>query len=200
MQVQIVQQLLQVVCPSMHRVRRASLAASVLGALRGRLTVTAIGRALPGGTSQKHAIKRADRLLSNRHLHGQRVKHYQGLCRPLIGARTRPVLLVDWSDLDARKRHYLLRASVAVNGRSATVYEEVHRLASKDKRRTHRAFLQQLQAVYRPMRAHTLVSAGRGVGLGLGRADPQPAQDALVQWFDANRCYQRASWPRVRQS
>ena len=87
MQVQsIVQQLLEVVCPSMHRVRRASLAASVLGALRGRrLTVTAIGRALPGGTSQKHAIKRADRLLSNRHLHGQRVKHYQGLCRPLIG-------------------------------------------------------------------------------------------------------------------
>ena len=69
MQVQsIVQQLLEVVCPSMHRVRRASLAASVLGALRGRrLTVTAIGRALPGGTSQKHAIKRADRLLSNRH-------------------------------------------------------------------------------------------------------------------------------------
>ena len=90
MQVQsIVQQLLEVVCPRMHRVRRASLAASVLGALRGRrLTVTAIGRALPGGTSQKHAIKRADRLLSNRHLHGQRVKHYQGLCRPLIGART----------------------------------------------------------------------------------------------------------------
>ena len=194
MQVQhIVQQLLQVVCPSMHRVRRASLAASVLGALRGRrLTVTAIGRALPGGTSQKHAIKRADRLLSNRHLHGQRVKHYQGLCRPLIGARTRPVLLVDWSDLDARKRHYLLRASVAVNGRSATVYEEVHRLASKDKRRTHRAFLQhagcatgRLPADYcdRCGLSHTLVSAGRGVGLGLGRADPQPAQDALVQWW-----------------
>ena len=58
MQVQsIVQQLLEVVCPSMHRVRRASLVASVLGALRGRrLTVTAIGRALPGGTSQKHGL------------------------------------------------------------------------------------------------------------------------------------------------
>ena len=77
MQVQrIVQQLLQVVCPTMHRVRRASLAASVLGALRGRrLTVTAIGRALCGGTSQKHGIKRADRLLSNQHLHAQRGQH-----------------------------------------------------------------------------------------------------------------------------
>ena len=218
MQVQsIVQQLLEVVCPSMHRVRRASLVASVLGALRGRrLTVTAIGRALPGGTSQKHAIKRADRLLSNRHLHGQRVKHYQGLCRPLIGARTRPVLLVDWSDLDARKRHYLLRASVAVNGRSATVYEEVHTLASKDKRRTHQAFLRQLQAVLpvgcRPIicdrcgLSHTLVSAGGGVGLGLGRADPHRHKMRWCsggRWFDANRCYQRASaWPTtwVRQS
>ena len=128
MQVQpIVQQLLQVVCPTMHRVRRASLAASALGALRGRrLTVTAIGRALPGGTSQKHAIKRADRLLSNRHLHAQRVQHYQDLCRLFIGARTRPVLLIDWSDLDACKRHFLLRASLAVNSRSITVYEEVH--------------------------------------------------------------------------
>ena len=208
MQVQsIVQQLLEVVCPSMHRVRRASLVASVLGALRGRrLTVTAIGRALPGGTSQKHAIKRADRLLSNRHLHGQRVKHYQGLCRPLIGARTRPVLLVDWSDLDARKRHYLLRASVAVNGRSATVYEEVHRLASKDKRRTHQAFLQQLQAVL-PVGCRPIIVTDAGFrtpwfqqveALGwdwVGRIRNRHKMRWCSggRWFDANRCYQQAS-------
>ena len=185
MQVQsIVHQLLQVVCADMHRVRRASLAASVLGALRGRrLTVTAIGRALPGGTSQKHGIKRADRLLSNRHLHAQRVKHYRGLCRSLIGAHTRPVLLVDWSDLDAYKRHYLLRASLAVDGRSVTVYEEVHTLASKDKRRTHTgvpaavagAAAGGLPPDYcdRCGLSHTLVSAGGGVGLGLGRSGAQ---------------------------
>ena len=208
MQVQsIVQQLLEVVCPSMHRVRRASLVASVLGALRGRrLTVTAIGRALPGGTSQKHAIKRADRLLSNRHLHGQRVKHYQGLCRPLIGARTRPVLLVDWSDLDARKRHYLLRASLAVNGRSATVYEEVHTLASKDKRRTHRAFLRQLQAVL-PVGCRPIIVTDAGFrtpwfqqveALGwdwVGRIRNRHKMRWCSggRWFDANRCYQQAS-------
>ena len=226
MQVQhIVQQLLQVVCPSMHRVRRASLAASVLGAsdapvleaAAGPMTV-AIGRALPGGTSQKHAIKRADRLLSNRHLHGQRVKH-QGLCRPLIGARTRPVLLVDWSDLDARKRHYLLRASVAVNGRSATVYEEVHRLASKDKRRTHRAFLRQLQAVL-PVGCRPIIVTDAGFrtpwfqqveALGwdwVGRIRNRHKMRWCSggRWFDAivgparpqstdasNRCYQQAS-------
>ena len=179
----------------------------MLGALRGRrLTVTAIGRALPGGTSQKHAIKRADRLLSNRHLHGQRVKHYQGLCRPLIGARTRPVLLVDWSDLDARKRHYLLRASVAVNGRSATVYEEVHTLASKDKRRTHRAFLRQLQAVL-PVGCRPIIVTDAGFrtpwfqqveALGwdwVGRIRNRHKMRWCSggRWFDANRCYQQAS-------
>ena len=149
MQVQsIVQQLLEVVCPRMHRVRRASLVASVLGALRGRrLTVTAIGRALPVG-----------RVRSMR-LSGPTGYYRIGTFTPSgpstirvcaghsLGRAPRPVLLVDWSDLDARKRHYLLRASVAVNGRSATVYEEVHTLASKDKRCTHRAFLQQLQAL-----------------------------------------------------
>ena len=114
-------------------------------------------------------IKRADRLLSNRHLHGQRVKHYQGLCRPLIGARTRPVLLVDWSDLDARKRHYLLRASVAVNGRSATVYEEVHTLASKDKRRTQRfcdscRHCRSVAGIIVTCGSHALVSAGEALG------------------------------------
>ena len=208
MQVQcIVQQLLEAVCPGMHRVRRASLAASVLGALRGRrLTVTAIGRALPGRTSHKHGIKRADRLLSNRHLHAQRVRHYQGLCRSLIGASSRPVLLVDWSDLDAHKRHYLLRASVAVNGRSATVYEEVHTLASKDKRRTHKAFLQQLQALL-PVDCRPIIVTDAGfrtpwfqqvVALGwdwVGRVRNRHKMRWCSggRWFDVKRCYQQAS-------
>lgn len=208
MQVQcIVQQLLEVVCPDMHRVRRASLLASVLGALRGRrLTVTAIGRALPGGTSQKHGIKRADRLVSNRHLHAQRVKHYQGLCRSLVGATTRPVILVDWSDLDARKRHYLLRASLARDGRSVTVYEEVHTLASKDKRRTHRAFLQQLQALL-PVGCRPIIVTDAGFRtpwfqhvealgwdwVGRIRHRHKMRWRSGGRWFDAKRCYQQAS-------
>ena len=128
----------------MHRVRRASLVASVLGALRHRrLTDDGHRTGVAGGTSQKHATQAE---LTGYYRIGTFMDSgYNALCRACVGhsggARTRPVLLVDWSDLDARKRHYLLRASVAVNGRSATVYEEVHRLASKDKRRTHRAFL-----------------------------------------------------------
>ena len=83
-------------------------------------------------------------------------------------------------------------ASLAVNGRSVTVYEEVHTLASKDKRRTHRAFLEQLQALL-PAGCRPIIVTDAGfrtpwfkqveaLGLGLGRSGAQQAQDALVQW------------------
>ena len=64
--------------------------------------------------------------------------------------------------------------------------------STKEKRRTHRAFLHQLQAMHagrlpthhrdRCGLSHALVSTGGVPGLGLGRTDTQPAQDALVQW------------------
>jgi hypothetical protein len=38
--------------------------------------------------------------------------------RLITGTIQRPVILVDWSDLNAYKRHYLLRASVAMDGHS----------------------------------------------------------------------------------
>jgi len=40
------------------------------------------------------------------------------MARRLIGHQITPILLVDWSDLDPRKQHFLLRASVAIEGRS----------------------------------------------------------------------------------
>jgi hypothetical protein len=61
----------------MHTARRHALAVSVLAALTGRrLTVTALGRSIVRQTKAKHCIKRADHLLSNRHLHADRVQVY----------------------------------------------------------------------------------------------------------------------------
>jgi len=65
----------------------------------------------------------------------------------LVGGQTRPVIVVDWSDLDERKRHFLLRASLPVQGRSLTLYEEVHTLDTKEKPKTHLAFLQQIHGM-----------------------------------------------------
>jgi len=130
----------------MHKLRRTSLFVNVMAALHGAvLTVTHLGRAISSDAKEKHCIKRADRLLSNRRLQRERLDVYSALTRQLIGSKQRPVILVDCSDMDECKRHFLLRASVPVEGRALTVYEEVHTVKTKEKPKTHQQFLQSLQ-------------------------------------------------------
>lgn len=148
---QVLHKLLQKTCPEMHKMRRTALSVNVMAALHGEvLTVTHLGRAIRSEAKEKHCIKRADRLLSNRRLQGERVEIYSVLTQQLIGTKQRPVIIVDWSDMDECKRHFLLRASVPIEGRSLTLYEEVHTLKSKEKPAVHQRFLQQLQAMLPP--------------------------------------------------
>ncbi len=135
-------------CPQMHAVRREALAAVVLAAMVGtRLTVTTLGRSMVSQAKEKHCIKRADRLLSNRSLQAECFEVYVAQARHFIRAVQRPLVIVDWSDLDGDKRHFLLRASTPVGGRSLTLYEEVHTLERKEKPKVHQAFLQKLQKI-----------------------------------------------------
>ncbi len=98
-----------------HLRRRLSVWAAVGGVLRGRrLWLTHIGRSLDSGTSEKHAIKRVDRLLGNRQLAGERLQWYQWVTRLLVSDCAHPVVLVDWSNLDQRQELYVLRAALAV--------------------------------------------------------------------------------------
>ena len=131
--------------------RRTALFVNVMAALHGEvLTVTHLGRSIDREAKEKHCIKRADRLLSNRRLQGERVGIYTELTRQLIGNKQRPVMIVDWSDMDESKRHFLLRASVPMEGRSLTVYEEVHTVKSKEKPKVHEDFLKALQKMLPP--------------------------------------------------
>lgn len=131
--------------------RRTALSVNVMAALHGEvLTVTHLGRAIRSEAKEKHCIKRADRLLSNRRLQGERVEIYSVLTQQLIGTKQRPVIIVDWSDMDECKRHFLLRASVPIEGRSLTLYEEVHTVKSKEKPKVHEQFLQTLQKMLPP--------------------------------------------------
>jgi hypothetical protein len=135
-------------CPWMHAKRREALATAVVAAVLGaRLTVTALGRSMRSPAMEKHCIKRADRLLSNVTLQEQCFDVYRAQARHILGAVQRPVVLVDWSDLDASQTHFLLRASTPLGGRSLTLYEEVHPLGGKDKPGVHQAFLRKFQAV-----------------------------------------------------
>ena len=132
----------------MHRRRLSALGAVVGGALRGgKLNVTALGRSIQSRAKTKHNIKRADRLFSNRHLQSEQITIYTQLTRQALGGATQPVIIVDWSDIDARREFFLLRAALAVKGRSLTLYEEIHTRATREKRRTHAQFLKNLKRI-----------------------------------------------------
>lgn len=203
----VLHKLLMNTCAMMHKTRREALAANVLGALTGRrLTVTDIGRSIRSETSHQHNIKRADRLLSNTHLHQESIMVSRLLCQLLISAQTRPVLLIDWSDMDEYKQHFVLRAALVAQGRALTLYEEVHTLETKEKLATHRQFLARLKDL-QPAHCCPLLVTDAGFrttwftlveSLGwdwVGRVRNRHYVRWLSsgRWFDAKRCYQWAS-------
>ena len=137
--------------PWIHEGRLNALQECVLAAIDSqRLSVTGIGRSINSDAKEKHCIKRADRLLSNHHLWAEREGIYHTMATLMVGNIQRPVILVDWSDLDPHKRHFLIRAAVAVEGRSHTLYEEVHTIKTKEKPATHKSFMRKLKAMLPP--------------------------------------------------
>lgn len=113
--------------PGVHARRLAALMACVSALLSGRhLTLTALGRGLPGTAYPKHAIKRVDRLLGNAHLHSERLLFYAAMLRALLGSLKHPLILVDWSPVNAQASLFLLRAAIPLAGRSFPIYECVH--------------------------------------------------------------------------
>lgn len=113
--------------PTIHAKRLTSLMSCVASLLCGhRLTLTSLGRSLPGKAYVKHSIKRVDRLLGNRQLHLERPLFYWKMLGALLGSLRHPVILVDWSPINAASDLYLLRASIPLAGRAFPVYEAVH--------------------------------------------------------------------------
>ena len=81
---------------------------------------------MPGQAFPKHAIKRVDRLLGNQHLRAERPLFYWVILRALLGSMKHPLILVDWSRIDAPGNAFLLRAAIPLAGRSFPIYESVH--------------------------------------------------------------------------
>ena len=113
--------------PEIHAKRLASLLAAVEAVVTGsRLTLSDMGRGLHGQVAVKHNIKRIDRLLGNSSLHIEIPKLYEALVRQCLDGISMPLIVIDWSDLTLDRKWQLIRALVAIEGRSMTLYEEVH--------------------------------------------------------------------------
>lgn len=136
---------------SIHATRLSALLAGVESLLHGSfLTVTALGRGLISPARVKHNIKRMDRLLSNRHLHSERQAIYRQLCHYLCHNHSRPIILIDWTDIVERERLMLIRAALAVNGRAIPMYESIYPLKQYNAPKTHKTFLKELKALLPP--------------------------------------------------
>lgn len=111
------------------------------------LTLTKLGRQLETNTTVKHAIKRVDRLLGNRQLHREKDLIYRWHAHLITEANPCPVVLVDWSDVREQLRYMTLRASVALDGRAITIFEQVFEYGQYNAPKSHQSFLDKLQDI-----------------------------------------------------
>jgi hypothetical protein len=131
-----------------HQARLSALLKVVEAALRGgALALTQLGRSRRGAAFEKHHIKAVDRLLGNRHLHGEHERVYAALALQVLGRMERPVIVVDWSDFEPGRHWAMLKAAVPVGGRAITIYEQVFPFKRYNSPGAHREFLQALHRV-----------------------------------------------------
>lgn len=143
---QVLDKHLRAHCQGTHQRRMDAVISMVDALLRGRvLTVTGLGRSLREACAPKHQIKKADRLIGNAHLHRERDLFYQALVALTVGNIKRPAILVDWSDVSDDRAFQKLRASMAVEGRALTLYEEVHPQCKSANRAVQERFLKTLR-------------------------------------------------------
>jgi hypothetical protein len=133
---------------SLHTKRASALLRATTALLYGSTTsLSAIALRLSGNTRLKHRIKSVDRLLGNNGLHLARSALYQSVAQCWLKGLSQLLVVVDWSDLSKDQRWQLLRASVVVDGRSVTLYEEVHPQKLLGNANVHRRFLQRLSEI-----------------------------------------------------
>ncbi len=106
------------------RVVRALKAAIIAVAGGADLTLTSIGRRLPGGTV-KHHIKRVDRLLGNASLQERLSACWASVSQEILPPSGPIHILIDWTGGPNGSESWILSASIPHEGRAIRIYEAV---------------------------------------------------------------------------
>lgn len=147
----IVQDVLHKACPHIHARRLKALLLATRAALHASShTLSNLARALDGKSAVRHRVKRMDRLLGSRALQQECASVYAAMARHWLRGNDTPLIVVDWSDLNKSRSAQMIRASVAMSGRSLTLYEEVHSMKAATTPEVHKAFLARLKAMLAP--------------------------------------------------
>ena len=93
-----------------HKYRQNALLDATIALINGAsLTLTSIGRYLPGNAQVKNKIKRVDRLLGNESLHHDIPLIFRNIIPMLTSKLSLCVIAVDWSGYPSQEYHVDLR-------------------------------------------------------------------------------------------
>lgn len=135
----------------MHAKRIHALQRAVVALLCGGVvSLSALALSMRASTFYKHRLKSIDRLLGSVAMHSARHGLYAALAASWLSGLQQILVVVDWSDLTPDQRWQWLRASVVVEGRSVTLYEEVHPQRRYGHPEVHRQFLRRIAAMLPP--------------------------------------------------
>ena len=150
----IVTQVMQCCLPLMHAARWRALHDVVVSSVNGHaLSLVALAVGTPRTISVRHRVKCVDRLLGNTHLKAHRFDLYTALAQQWLTGLPQILIVVDWSSLTADMQWHWLRASVVCDGRSVTLYEEVHPRKKLGSLAVHTRFIKRLAQLL-PQSAH----------------------------------------------
>lgn len=159
---QIVSQLLRE-CTFMHAARWHALCDACCACTAGALlSLTLLAAATPRATALRHRVKYVDRLLGNAHLAAERQRIYAALAQRWLKGLPQLLIAVDWATLSADMQWQWLRASVVVDGRSVTLYEEVHPVKLLTNRKVHERFVDRLAKLLPPSTRPPIVITDAG--------------------------------------
>jgi len=129
----------------MHKKRLFTLIELVDGLIfNKKLSVTELGRSIRTSASERSSIRRSDRFVGNKKMYDELPDIYKRNIDHIIGAKTAPHIIVDWTHIPNIKCH-ALRASLVCTGRALTLYEQVHPEKKLGNRKTEKNFLMKLR-------------------------------------------------------
>jgi len=133
-----------------HKYRQNALLDATIALINGAsLTLTSIGRHLPGMAQVKNKIKRVDRLLGNDSLHRDIPLIFKNIISMLTSQLSLCIIAVDWSGYPSQEYH-VLRASLLCDGRSLPLLSWIVPSEKQQNTKIQNAFLDALADAVNP--------------------------------------------------
>lgn len=144
----------------LHQRRRESLTNLVISLMsHGKLSITSLGRHLPGQAKVKSKIKMVWHFLSKSSISKDLPSIYQQVSNLFLESLAELRIAVDWSGCCSNE-NFLLRASLLVQGRSIPIYNEIHPQALQESSKVHESFLKQIKLLLPPNKRVVIVTDG----------------------------------------